>query len=1038
MVEESKPNSFQQIQQQEQYAIEKARPGKSKGNFVGLAFSGGGIRSATFNLGVIQALAELKLLRAFDYLSTVSGGGYIGCWLTALMRRQKGVLTLPLPLPCARRRSPYQQRMARRLLQGAVDHSRVAMVEQRLSPYAAWRTPPSDSEAAPIRFLRRYSNYLTPKWGVFSADTWQAIAIYVRNLLLNQLGLVTIVLGLLLSPYLLAAGGNALHRMGSPQAWLWASMGGLCLTFIWVCGRAVGIRIPAWPRRLNAHPSQLAALDNGTVLWVFVLPILVGALMLAFWLWLDAYALHRLLAGGFIALGALSGIPMGLLAVLTARATRDSRHPDDKFTGLAGMAILLSWIVAGAVFGICLEAWWRWGLLGNGNPLTPPAWLTAICSPFSCKSAGQLSVWWVLSVNVPWLVLASLLAGVIYVGLAKRAVSEMTREWLGRLGGWLMLLLLGWTVLFALILLGPAFVLWLQNSWLPNSGIAAWLGSTLLAVLIGNSAATNGGANRHPWLDRIIQFGPYLFLVGLSLILEYGIYNWVLGSTSWSNNGGPNATALDIHATTATAMKLTAEVAAQAPTFSKLYQHSLAVITSATPPTLLWWLLAGCAAVFVVLNWRLDANALAFHQFYRNRLTRAYLGASRARQPSRFTDLDPYDDILLGDAIPDRGNSRQVSALLRPLHLINTTVNLMATQENAWQYRKGASFVFSPLYCGYEISDMTGATQGGYRATQKYMNGVWTGTAMAVSGAAANPNMGYHSSPAMTALLTVFNVRLGRWCPNTTMPHKINSKKTPRWAIWRLLQEMFGNTHTQSSWLNLSDGGHFENLGLYELVRRGCRYIVVCDAGADPEHSFEDLANAIRKCYTDLGIEIDIDLGPLRPLPERKPLHCAAHYAVGTIHYDWAHRGPRQSRPQPGKLIYLKASLTDDEDSDIRQYSAEHPDFPHQSTADQWFDEPQFESYRKLGHHIALELFLDAKSVALTGSEVNKLEETKKEEVYRRTNYDIDRLFEVIRQPMSDAGANALPPRIQSTGGMPSRAAAMHRKSRAAHARANT
>ena len=128
---------------------------------LGLAFSGGGIRSATFNLGILQALAELDMLRWVDYLSTVSGGGYIGSWLAAWIHRQPSVTTPP-----------------------------VKEVGERLSPQKAAHF--SREPVNPIQFLRQYSNYLTPRVGFFGADTWTLISIYLRNVILNQAILISV------------------------------------------------------------------------------------------------------------------------------------------------------------------------------------------------------------------------------------------------------------------------------------------------------------------------------------------------------------------------------------------------------------------------------------------------------------------------------------------------------------------------------------------------------------------------------------------------------------------------------------------------------------------------------------------------------------------------------------------------------------------------------------------------------------------------------------------------------------------------------
>jgi hypothetical protein len=216
---------------------------------------------------------------------------------------------------------------------------------------------------------------------------------------------------------------------------------------------------------------------------------------------------------------------------------------------------------------------------------------------------------------------------------------------------------------------------------------------------------------------------------------------------------------------------------------------------------------------------------------------------------------------------------------------------------------------------------------------------------MAVSGAAVSPNMGYHTSAAVTALLTMFNVRLGAWFGNPARSRWRNTE--PRFALGLLLNELFGRTNRRSSYVYLSDGGHFENLGVYELVRRRCRLIVACDAGADPEYAFDDLGSLVRKCQIDLGVPIEIHAQPLRP--ETPESSSRAHCVVATLHYEAV-----DPDAPTGLLLYLKASLTGDESADVLSYRSAHGEFPHESTADQFFSESQFESYRALGHHAAL------------------------------------------------------------------------------------
>jgi hypothetical protein len=211
--------------------------------------------------------------------------------------------------------------------------------------------------------------------------------------------------------------------------------------------------------------------------------------------------------------------------------------------------------------------------------------------------------------------------------------------------------------------------------------------------------------------------------------------------------------------------------------------------------------------------------------------------------------------------------------------------------------------------------------------------------------------MGYQSSPAVTFLMALFNVRLGWWLGNPGLAGgKTFRNRGPRFAVWPLIQETFGWTNDQNPYVYLSDGGHFENLGLYEMVLRRCRYIVVIDAGCDPEHEFADLGNAIRKIRVDLGVPIDI---PELPIYSRRSQKHGSRCAVGTIGYSHI-----DGAGTDGTLVYLKPTFYEtNEPKDVLNYAKTSPTFPHESTADQWFSESQFESYRMSGWHTMATLY---------------------------------------------------------------------------------
>jgi hypothetical protein len=203
--------------------------------------------------------------------------------------------------------------------------------------------------------------------------------------------------------------------------------------------------------------------------------------------------------------------------------------------------------------------------------------------------------------------------------------------------------------------------------------------------------------------------------------------------------------------------------------------------------------------------------------------------------------------------------------------------------------------------------------------------------------------MGYNTSPLVAFLLTMFNVRLGWWFPNPSKrPPKSRGLK---FSFRYLVAELLGEADENRAHLNLSDGGHFENLAVYELIRRRCKLIIACDAECDEKIQFGGLGNLIRICETDFGATIDLDVRSIRPNDERNSV---SHCAVGLIKY---------STGEVGRLIYLKASITGDEAVGIRQYRDSHPSFPHETTANQFFTEDQFESYRTLGLHMVRSSF---------------------------------------------------------------------------------
>lgn len=544
-------------------------------------------------------------------------------------------------------------------------------------------------------------------------------------------------------------------------------------------------------------------------------------------------------------------------------------------------------------------------------------------------------------------------------------------------------------------------------------------------------------------------------------------------------------------------------------------------------------------SMLAVLVWlfcwlAVDVNLTSIHGLYRDRLASAFLIGADTRG-----DVDVEEDLDLGELCCHEAGSTA------PYHLVNVALNLQGSRDIGVRDRRSDFFVFSKRFIGGERTGYCSS-----ETMERAFPQMSLSTAMAISAAAAAPNMGRATSPALVAVMTLLNVRLGSWIPNPGLvEEKVGGKARPKgeaggapgysfrevfheelkeierrweqlpggtarrlatgdsptvahglvgigfsgggirsatlnlgiaqalhrrgvfdhldymstvsgggylgssisslmrrrtrtvseiagrvslatgeagekvvtvspeepgglarvltWARrsgpsggageavqpreyryasharlavengqrvapgqrlialaepqtggrstfgdrfrWRvrpgaLLLEATGRLDETHRWVNVSDGGHIENLAGIELLRRHCRYVILGDGEADPEHRFNGLATLIRSARIDLGIHVDIDVDALR-LDERRL--SARHWAVGRIHY------PGES--EPGHLLYFKSSVTGDEDEVIREYRHGQPAFPHESTADQFFDEGQFEAYRSLGQHIGEE-----------------------------------------------------------------------------------
>lgn len=964
---------------------------------LGLALSGGGIRSATFNLGVLQGLAELKFLRRIHYLSTVSGGGYIGCWLTAWIQR-RGMHEVETRLAASRSQQPYCR------------------------------------EPAEIRFLREYSNYLTPRTGLLGADTWTGIAIYLRNLLLNQMILVLFLAGILLAPWVLVAVAQEFGpRFAERYSLPWMALFVAAIPAVYIALRNMWFyTIEPLSGRVLARVKNESYSEQISVEWLWPAPD-----QRADWerfqnslppveIWDRSIALRNNAPGGtrivsvnreMLELAEKVSVNEGDLVI--AVYSKAARQPYvslltagpailaavllsfmlAKSKLLAGYldssrSMLIPWMLGGSLIsGIfwwlslfvylhkpdwkILRGWWERILWWAGVIAGPPVagaigglllWKTGLLlrnwgsPPFEAKG-----LWHVLGMGTPLVTLVLLFVSVLQIGLLGMAFVDHRREWWGRTAAWVLIVCLAWAAVFAIAGYSPLLVLWLRKfPWPAILAGLTWAATTLIGIL-GARSSKSGDINTRKWQEKLLGATPYVFILGLLILVASGLQSYLVPIETLRPSVPREQLVVRLSDSQAPEKQIQFQIQGKEEsgnTPAVPWKEYWQAMDSLSSNKRVWAMFAFviCIGGAFILASRVDLTEFSMHYFYRNRLVRCYLGAShRERAPNPFTGFDVTDDLFLARLVSQKGYDG-------PYPILGCALNLVHGKDLAWQERKATSFVMTPLHCGYDTwfdkrpspaQREAKNLEFAYRPTGDYAypGGFFLGTAMAISGAAASPNMGFHTSPALSFLMTIFNVRIGRWVGN---PRKSSSwrKHGPAAGLAYLLAELFGATDDNRGYVYLSDGGHFENLGLYELVKRRCRFIIASDAAEDKDMKFADLASAIRKCRSDMGIDIKIRTN--RIFCDEKTRYSLWHCAVGEIIYKNSDLG---QGIQNGILVYLKASLSGDEPADVLNYKTVHPDFPHQPTTDLWFNESQFESYRALGQHIIRTIFDDVKDI---------------------------------------------------------------------------
>lgn len=838
-----------------------------------LCLSGGGIRSAAFALGIVQALSRKGLLTGFHYLSSVSGGGYLHGWLQRWIREQGG------------------------------------------NAEAVMKALGDEDEPAEIKNLRENSNYLTPRVGIGSNDTWTALAISFRNVSLNWLlfGPLLVLVALIPNIFLTSVVAFPWRAAATPDilpAFLGLGALGLGIAS-WFTVRA----LPSYGPGVKVRPGSADGWLMKRIVGPLILWAAAGTYALGFDLWIKPYWFDT--AGAAFALVSFGGMFVGLFAAGLTLNRKGHEH-DYRGNFLHDVPVWLAAMLFG-IGAVLVGARLYQALFGPPPSPLPPA------EQFATSGRAVF----LATVAPLWLIGSHLVSAIVLAGFRSAAGTssqpDSDREWLARLSAVKIKPMILWTVAAGSALL----INWLLSRYLGRVDMSL---SALVALVTGGGAVAGGKSENSGSLLKGLA-GRLMKIVPMSLIIALctGLF------------------AISLLVILARLEAMVASALAPRLAFVETIWKALDAGVSAH-----WLIVLVLSLLLYFFSGAIQVNRFSLNGLYRNRLARAFPGGARPeRAPNPFTGFDPADNIRLHELVPEHRGK----AVLYPI--INVCLNVTQAENLAWQERKAEPFIFSPRFSGSALLDPRPAPprrerDGAYISSLTYGgsepdlgmpgNGVSLATAVSISGAAASPNMGYHSSPATAFLMTLFNVRLGAWLPNPALAERLGADVNlsgPNNSLRALLRELAGSTDDKGRDIYLSDGGHFENLAIYEMVRRRCRYILVSDAGADPKCAFEDLGNAVRKVKIDLNV--DIKFGPMCISSRDRTIEPQYAWALGEVDYGGG---------RVGRILYIKPSFFGrDLPLDVVAYANNSSTFPHETTGDQFFSESQFESYRKLGEY---------------------------------------------------------------------------------------
>lgn len=799
----------------------------------GLAFSGGGVRSATFCLGVLQALVGSGCMKRFDYLSTVSGGGYIGSCLSSLLsgRDDTGLDPEISPFNGLRALDDYAD----------PENTKLSVRHQ-------------------MHHLRTHGEYLIPRSNLLSRDVQRAIGTVLPGMA------HTVVLFLLLFVACVAAVHLVLTPVESDLASL-APTAGLVIEGADDMNALeyVGAVSKAWFEQRLAPPFKKMASETGSAMGPLLAAVALGILWCA-----AAVVVATRLGASF---DPVDHPPTN--ATRAGWTTEDEREARFVWRFNVWSVLVAVVLMMGTAAGCRIAS--------GANEF-----LAALLLPLAFATGGLFSSFALTHT------LQSRYARKGWIPGARSTESRFRRSLYASLRGaslYGMAAAVGVPVL--LVVLFSLSDLPLKFFW----SLAALAVAYYSSRRAGGAAAMQLGG----WLQRPVANIAVLVFVAFGFAQ---VSAWLI---SWYRSDG----APDVW-----------------------LAGSIAFVVS--------------LVLFFGLGVLVDANRISPHYFYRDRLTEAYLKTdARTVRPSTdaqgmpLTVLRDDEDLRLSDL--GKGNGRG------PYHLIVAAMNLSGSKELNRKSFLSEHFIFSRDFIGSRVT--------GWAATRVYRrNTTRLARAMAISAAAVGSAMGPNTFAAQAFVTTLFNARLGFWTENPwCYRHGDPDKRRSGLTFWPryLLYEVLRQTTAEAPKVNVSDGGHTgDNVALLPLLQRRCATIVVCDGEADGELSFGSFNNAVRMAFIEENIEIDIDLTPVMDREETAAGFSAstANVVVGDIRY------PATIAGEPGftgKLVYIKASIPlEDIPVHVANYAKGHETFPHETTADQFFDDAQFEAYRALGERL--------------------------------------------------------------------------------------